>query len=294
MIFFALIVVTAIIIWGWYSSTLVLKMTRLPVEVTPDNSGFDFEEENFAATDGTQLTGWFIPAEYKTSDSTIIICHGWGSNKGEVLDKSLFLCRSGGYNLFYFDFRNHGESKGEMSSLAAYETCDLEGAIAWLLTNKIKEAKWLGVLGFSMGGAVSLVVASSNKKIRAVAADSAYTTFNDVIFRFAWLFYHIPKYPLMPLTLLALRFRYGLNPNTFSPLFHIAKIAPRPVLLIQGEEDRRVPRSEGEMLFKMAGEPKEIWYAPLAHHAQAYNVDPLEYEKRVLNFFRKAREAVPL
>jgi fermentation-respiration switch protein FrsA (DUF1100 family) len=42
------------------------------------------------------------------------------------------------------------------------------------------------------------------------------------------------------------------------------------------------------MLFKAAGEPKELWITPDAHHVGARDTDPETYFERVDRFFRQA------
>ena len=65
----------------------------------------------------------------------------------------------------------------------------------------------------------------------------------------------------------------------------VRQISPRPVLLIHGEQDPYVPRSEIQALYKAAGNPKALWIVPGAGHRQADQTSPEEYWARVLGFF---------
>jgi hypothetical protein len=72
-----------------------------------------YEEVYFAATDGTKLSGWWIPA--KGAERTVLLCHGLGANKLNQLHMARRL-HEAGYNVLTFDFRAHGESGGQFSS----------------------------------------------------------------------------------------------------------------------------------------------------------------------------------
>jgi len=74
------------------------------------------------------------------------------------------------------------------------------------------------------------------------------------------------------------------------PLEAIARIAPRPILLIHSADDDNAttPVEGARRLFAAAGEPKELWVAPRGGHVGAINAFPEEYRARVLAFFRDA------
>ena len=68
----------------------------------------------------------------------------------------------------------------------------------------------------------------------------------------------------------------------------IGLIAPRPVFLIYavpgiGEEDIRQPQ-----FYAAAGEPKQIWRVPGADHTGGLEAQPVEYERRVIEFLDRA------
>ena len=69
------------------------------------------------------------------------------------------------------------------------------------------------------------------------------------------------------------------------PLRWVAKIAPRGLFLIHGEEDPYVSVEEVRRLYDAAGEPKELWIAPGAGHRRVDQVYPDDYRDRVVSFF---------
>jgi uncharacterized protein len=77
------------------------------------------------------------------------------------------------------------------------------------------------------------------------------------------------------------------------PLRDIAKIAPRPVLIIHGGKDSLVDPRDAPLLYGAAQEPKEIWLLPNADHCGAYFEDRVAYVKKIVNFFDLHLKNVP-
>lgn len=281
----AAIVSVIVFVWGWFTAEIVVKIPRLPVETTPDMYGVQYEKIEFDSIDGIPLKAWFI--RYPGSHTTIIVLHGWGANKGTVFTSTYFLNTRGHYNLLYFDYRNHGESGGSRSSLGCLEKRDLSSAIDFLKQKKSKESEIIGVLGVSLGGAIGVLVTAERKEIQALVIESAFTTPLTVISRYAKLFYGIPRYPLISILMFFAQLRLKVWFKNYQAVDYIPKISPRPVFIIQGSADVRMPFSEGEMLYNAAQEPKQIWTVKGADHGEAYTKASVEYEKKVMYFFNR-------
>ena len=65
----------------------------------------------------------------------------------------------------------------------------------------------------------------------------------------------------------------------------VGRISPRPILLIAGTADHIVPPWMTERLYQSAREPKDLWLVPGAAHGQYAAVAPVEYERRLIQFF---------
>ena len=63
----------------------------------------------------------------------------------------------------------------------------------------------------------------------------------------------------------------------------LAAIAPRPVLLIHGLDDRVIPPINLDLLYDLAGDPKTKWLGPGAH-SNVMTEDFFEYRSRVFEF----------
>ncbi len=278
----SLLLLSAIIlIWGYYSSNLILKNESPKIESTPGSFGRAYEPFSILNDEGTPLSGWFVPAK-TPSPSLIIFLHGWGANKSDVIVPTIFLADR--YNLAYFDFRNHGESGRSRTSLTCLEVRDLKTVVRALRAQKKEFAKNLGLYGFSMGAAAAITGAADLPEVQAVIAESPFSSYNHTVVRFARLFYKVPKFATR-ITLWSMRLRLGFNPEDCSPIYHVHKIAPRPILIFQGGQDKRMPIEEGQQLYAKAQEPKELLVIPEADHGDIKKTDPEEYEKRVLAFY---------
>ena len=96
-----------------------------------------------------------------------------------------------------------------------------------------------------------------------------------------------PEFPRTYKTFLFVKLRLGFNPDDFSAVRYVGKISPRPVLFIHGADDERIPADEGKKLYALAASPKEFWEVPGADHMESHSKNPLEYERRVAEFFIK-------
>ncbi len=269
--------------WGWFSSNVILHQLRLANDFNPKSFGFEFETFKVLTADQVELVGWFVPAT-KPTNACVIVAHGWGANRSDIAGASIFLANK--FNLVFFDFRNHGNSGGDKTSLGCLEVKDLQAVTQYMKSQKKEFAERLGVLGYSMGGAVAITEAAENLGILAVAADSSFTSYKEVVYRYGTNFFHAPRL-IIPITLFFAQSRLGFDPEDCSPIYHIAKLSPRPIFLIQGGSDDRVPVSDGEQLLAKAGEPKELWIVKEAGHNGAKESAPSEYEERVSGFFEK-------
>jgi fermentation-respiration switch protein FrsA (DUF1100 family) len=269
---FLTILVIAVSSYAFYISVCPRRFIS---GINPSNFGLKYEEVNFRTRDGLTLKGWFIPCEGKKT--TIIVCHGYPFDKGNILPSSLFLHKE--YNLFLFDFRAMGESEGRYTTVGYHEKKDLLAAVDYLKSRGIER---MGALGFSLGGAV--IIMADSPDIEAIVSDSSYATL-DLMIHSLFRHYHFLRYPFVftvkSLSRLVLKF----NTSSVSPVDTIKEVET-PILLIHGERDSQIPVKNAYLLHEAA--PKsELWIVPGADHGEAQALGPIEYERRVLEFFKE-------
>jgi alpha-beta hydrolase superfamily lysophospholipase len=270
---------TAALIW-LFSGRMIAR--RTPDELTsPSDHGLPFEEIAFPAHDAVRLRGWFIPAPQ--ARGTVVFCHGHaGSMDPDVKYAPWF--HEAGLNVLMFDFRGHGRSDGDRVSLGTLERQDLLGALDTLAARGIEH---VGVLGFSMGGAVAILTAASDERIVAVASDGGFARLDDALIGWARR-KGIPHWLARPTTRLVRRVvAWRLGTRLEDPINWIGRISPRPVLLIHGDRDPYVSVEGVEALYAAAGEPKELWRVSEAGHRKVDEHRPAEYQERVVNFFAR-------
>src|SRR5215210_363065 len=81
--------------------------------------------EDLTSADGTRLAGWYVPAGNGSGPTgpTVVMAHGWGTNKSWMLDRAAVLHDA--YNLLLLDFRNHGQSEETLTTQGVREADDL-------------------------------------------------------------------------------------------------------------------------------------------------------------------------
>jgi uncharacterized protein len=68
----------------------------------------------------------------------------------------------------------------------------------------------------------------------------------------------------------------------------VQHIAPRPLLIVQGDHDDLVPEWMAHQLYAGARDPKELYIIRGAHHADYAATAPVEYGARLVDFFERA------
>ncbi|MBI4376675.1 MAG: alpha/beta fold hydrolase [Elusimicrobia bacterium] len=273
----------ALCYWGAGIVLYPPKMSQL--EIFPEQFGLRYEKVSFKTSDGVTLRGWFIRGE-NSQGRTLLMCHGWGDNKGELLGLTHFLAAD--FDLFYFDNRSHGESEGHFCTLGFHELKDFDAAMDFLRARKPECLARLGVFGLSMGAAIACVAVPQHPEIKAAVLESPFTDYRQVVRQYTWNHFKLPHFPFVWLTLWMLRLRVG-DPNVddYRPIQHVAQIAPRPILVIGGSADDLMREADVRALYAAASQPKQLWIVPDAGHAECHEIAGLEYETRVANFLNK-------
>ena len=278
-----LIVVSVLIIislWGFYSS---IRPPKIISSHTPRDLKMNYEDVSFKTADGLTLRGWYIPSG-KGTQKTLILLHGYPADKGNILPALAFLHED--FNLLLFDFRYLGSSEGSYSTAGAKEVEDLLAAIQFLKSREVKE---VGVWGFSMGGAVTLMAIEKAPEIRAVISESSYASLADMTFELLPI--PLLNYPIAYLVGIWAKLFLGIDVRDASPADRIRN-TKIPVLLIHSSADAVIPFSHARLLQQaLAKNPNaEFWFHEQFAHGQLAS----DYRTRIKDFFLKhLSERVP-
>jgi uncharacterized protein len=236
--------------------------------------------------DSLRISGWFLPAA-ETPAPAVILCHGIWTGRRECLPLALRF-QAAGYNVLAFDFRAHGLSDGRFTSVGHHETNDVLGAVDFVKQRPEVDPARIGVVGFSMGAAAAIQATARCQDVAALVADSAYASFLDAAKYSFRVVTRVPQFPLAPMAMRWAKWMVNVDASQLRPIDVIGRIAPRPVLIAHGARDEIVPVRHARTLFKAAGEPKELWIDPDAHHVGARDTDTDGYFVRVEQFLRDA------
>lgn len=246
---------------------------------TPLDFQIEFEEVTFSSADGTVLSGWFIPAvDSENVRGTIIQFHGNAENMSSHY-RSLLWLTTQQYNLFAFDYRGFGKSKGEPDLHGPVQ--DSVAAIEYIRNRPDVDPERIVLLGQSLGGALAIAAAGTGNQsgIRAIVAESTFSSYQRVTrdklgeVTFTWPFQ-------WPLSLIFIR-------DTYSPEDYVAQLSPIPLLFIHSSDDPIVAAYHSETLYEAAQEPKFLWKIVGNGHTDAFIRYGNQYRDALLLFLEK-------
>ncbi len=232
---------------------------------TPARWNFAYEDVHFKSADGTPLHGWFLPARGARAKATVVFSHGNSGSLGHHLGFVMWLVEAG-YHVFLYDYRGFGKSGGTVDRRGMIE--DVQAAFRHVASRREVDAGMLISFGHSMGGAKSIVALAEERPegLRAVITDGTFACYQEMARAFAG--------------------DLGANLTTthWSPVSHVAAIAPVPLLIIHGEHDEVVPFAQGRSLHLAAEEPKTFLPVVKGRHGDALLRDNGAARRRMLDW----------
>ncbi len=267
----------------------------------------------FHALDGTKLRGdfWAQPRPAPT----IILCHGYRMSRSH-LRPAAAMQYANGYNVFFFDFRGHGDSESVFTSAGTAEVRDLDAALLVVRQQSETLPGKIIIHGFSMGAAVALLM-PPQPDVAAIIADSPYARSDDVIRRLVnwqltgasrrWPRRLRPSQPLLSalswsivaISTIDFRLRFGYSvvarPDaTFKRWKARSRKALRqqsiPILLIHSSGDVLIPIRHARQIASEAkthGVPLETYFVDAKAHCGAYDYDPVQYNRVLQSFLAR-------
>jgi uncharacterized protein len=258
---------------------------KTPAAVTPAQYGLSsFQDVRFSTPDGLQLAAWYIPGD---EPATVILVHGFASNRGNLLPEAAILHQAG-LGVLLIDSRTCGDSQGSLNSFGLYEANDIRAALDFLARQPGIDPTRTGLLGHSQGASTVLHAAAQMPQVRAVIAESAFTSMEDNLNSAMRNLVRLPPFPFTPLVIFWGQQLSGLDMGMVRPIDWVGRTSPRPLLLIHGGLDNILPVENAARLYAAAGQPKELYLLPQAGHDNLRSVGGEEYARRLAGFFRAA------
>ena len=258
-------------------------------------------EEKWKNSDSTQTVGWLLSRDKPAP--AVILSHGYGSNRSELLTLAFELWKAG-YNVLVYDMRGHGESPIKWSGLGTYEKDDLLSAMKFLRNRTNETGQPLldgrvGLYGVDIGGYISLVASTQDPMIKAVAVDSVYPDvsrfMNHQLKRIVGSDSEMANRMsdsqwTTQLTELAMQL-YLMRREDSAPAFDsVGTASGRKLMFIVGKNSGRLGAMTRE-LHDAAKDPKQFVEFEKSRLIRLYDKESSDYDARVVAFFK---ESIPV
>ena len=239
-------------------------------ELPPGKYDVDFSSKYETGSDGQKFLNFHF--HYKNAGNvqpvkkergTIVLLHGYMLSR-EIMYPWAFALARVGFRVLAVDLRGHGKSTGQTISFGKIESADLIHLLDHLQENSTVPPS-IGVMGISMGATLALNWAARDPRVHTVVAIAAYNQPEKAFLRFA----HVMRIPASDqvtteaLQIAARRLDLAWNEWSGENALRAVRV---PVLLIGGEQDRIVPRTELEYLHQLAPPGSRLIIVPEATH----------------------------
>ncbi|MHA2208282.1 MAG: alpha/beta hydrolase [Candidatus Thorarchaeota archaeon] len=248
----------------------------------------DFESEGYA------LRGDFVIPKGAGPFPGICKFHGLPGGANQVSGLATRLAEAG-YVVLTFDFRGFRRSGGIFSLEG--EIQDARNAVTHLMDSEFTIEDWVGVFGASYGGAVAILSAVRDERIRAVCVRAP-------VYDTLWF----AKSPMIrpaveEILLVTPDEMHGLaDPTTqeeilgkmiedgkvYNPINEVDQVCPRPIFIVTGGADRGIPLEGVRQLFDAAKRPKEFAVVEGADHNLSNPDHYAMTSELVVSWFREA------
>lgn len=247
------------------------------------------EEVRFEACDGAMLSGTLLHRLTETSRGTIVYSHELNGDRWNALPYVEHL-RAEGFDVFTFDYRNHGRSEAQCRWDNAFEVtetdvADLRAAVQAAVAKSSQMDPRVGIVGVGKGAAIGLCVAREEPVVRGLVFDSiqpfpgAMESNDSGAWSNSWC-----------------RFLKQILRRTAPESIDVAEAAANvrvPVLLVHGRSDVHVSLDAVRTLAAQIAGQCQLWIVPGARHAEAVHVDVNAYRRRSAKFLTHALQTKP-
>ena len=199
-----------------------------------------------------------------SSDRCVIIAPGFYNGKDALLLKDLAHALSGTCDVAVLDFRGHGESGG-LFAWTSREYLDLLAVLGQIRAPYTA----VGVIGFSLGAATSIIAAAKTDAIKTIVAVSSPSEFEKIEYHFWEL---NPEHDIRYTLLGEGRKGKGVRPGPFwlskeKPVDLVPRL-DQPVLYIHGTEDWIIKPWHSQVLFEKTRSKKRLEIVRGGPHAE--------------------------
>jgi pimeloyl-ACP methyl ester carboxylesterase len=250
------------------------------ISSTPADLGLDAESITLATADDVELAGWYVRG---SNEAAVVLLHGAGSTRSDVLDQAAVLARNG-YGVLMIDARGHGASGGTAMDFGWYGDLDIAAGTEYLRSRDEVGPDRIGVVGMSMGGEEAIGAAASDPNLSAVVAEGATgRTAADKSWlseEYGWRGAFQEQFEKVQFWVVDYLTE---SPPPISLRTAVANSGGTSFLLITAGE---VPDEESAAEFIASAAPNrvEVWNVEGSAHTGGLRTEPVEWEQRVVAF----------
>ena len=248
--------------WLFYQQPAMIFFPSKDLIATPTGWGLQYEDATLETEDGVRLHGWFIP--HQGASRTVLFFHG---NAGNISHRreSVEIFHRLGLNVFIFDYRGYGNSRGKPSEYGLY--VDAMAAWQYLVQEKSFAKQQIILFGRSLGGAVACNLAAEVQP-GALILESTFSSARDMANTI---------FPIMS-SIVPMRFEFNTE--------NYIKRVTSPLLVVHSTEDDIIPFRQGEKVYQAASQPK---YFVKIHgdHNSGFLMSQPTYEQALGEFLLK-------
>lgn len=244
----------------------------------PIVGGLRHETVRFKSSDGTLLSGWFVPSRAERR-GTVVFFHGNNKNISGHFRYVDWLPASG-YDVFTFDYRGYGASEGNPSPRGIHDDC--LAALAYVRSRPDVDRERIFVFAQSLGGnyALSALANADRRGIRAAVIEGAFASHREIAQDRA------PAYPLPEA--LGLWLADNLFDDRYDSVEAVARIDDVPLLFIHGDQDKVVEYRHAGLLNAAAKGRHELWTIPGGQHLDTFIRRQEPYRRKLLEYLARS------
>lgn len=250
--------------------------------------------------DGTRLRGTYLRTMAPERHGVVACCHEFNGDRWNMLPYADGLRRRG-FDIFLFDFRNHGASDRTPGYeptpwVTTYEVADVHAVVDYLAARDDASRHGIGLFGVGKGATVALCVAD-DPRVQALVVDGACPTERIQIHSLrmilarsmpwsGWLF-RVPEIVLEPLARWVRLIAGWRRHCRFVSVHQAVRRVRLPVLMIHGQCD---PHVAVDLVFDLRDampSPAKLWIVAGAKHNGSIRAAPDEYHDHVVQFFQE-------
>ena len=295
------ILVNVIVIFHAYKFTHFYNRNEMQVKQEKDKTGWDKTKEilfgaNFTkqqniapdtiiqtiylVTPGNlKLQAWYLSAA--SAKGTVALFHGHGGKKSSMLPEAAIFRRLG-YNTLLLDFRAHGNSEGNTTTIGFKEAEDVKLVYDYL---KQKGEKNIILYGISMGAATIIKsVDEYHLEPAKIILEMPFGSLSQAV-KGRVKMMKLPPEPLSTLLTFWGGTMQGFWAFSFNPSGY-AKSIRCPVLLQWGKNDPRVTRQETDDIYNNISAPKKFVVYENSGHESLYKKESAKWTGEVTAFLQ--------